>query len=200
MTSMASALPGLSNALASGMEGYLWALKSDRPLVAELARNGMLANNFWLIRRGFGNMQASAELELLAKFIAMTSAPGPYSEVKYKQSDMAASLGPVLKAQFEGVTRVKALICSLRVLNALQSHVTAGSNEVPKLTDLGLPAEAITDPFTGTPLHVKKTPQGWLVYSVGPNLQDDGGKIDDPTNGDVGVGPPPPVAMREKKD
>ena len=51
-----------------------------------------------------------------------------------------------------------------------------------------------TDPYTGESLHVKKTPQGWLVYSVGRNLKDDGGKVEDPTNGDVGVGPPPAAA------
>ena len=85
------------------------------------------------------------------------------------------------------------------MLNALQTHVPAGSNVVPKLTELGLPAETITDPFTGEPLHVKKTPQGWLVYSVGPNFRDDGGKLDDP-HGDVGVGPPPPVAKPAKND
>ena len=39
----------------------------------------------------------------------------------------------------------------------------AGSDKTPKLTDLGLPAEATTDPYTGDPLHVKKTPKGWLV-------------------------------------
>ncbi len=77
------------------------------------------------------------------------------------------------------------------MLNALQTHVPAGSSKAPKLTDLGLPAETIADPFTGEPLHVKKTPRGWIVYSVGPNFQDDGGKIDNPVTGDIGVGPPP---------
>ena len=106
---------------------------------------------------------------------------------------------PAIKAAYNAVARVKALIRSLRVLNALQTHVPTGSDAVPKLTDLGLPAKAITDPFNGEPLHVKKTPQGWLVYSVGPNLKDDGGKVDDPNNGDVGVGPPPPIAKPGKK-
>ena len=52
------------------------------------------------------------------------------------------------------------------MLNALQTHVRVGSNDVPKFSELRLPAETTTDPFTGDPLHVKKTPQGWLVYSV----------------------------------
>jgi hypothetical protein len=113
---------------------------------------------------------------------------------------MAALLFPALNAEYVAVTRTRAELRCLRVLNALQTHVPGGSNEVPKLTDLGLPTETITDPFTGEPLHVKKTPQGWLVYSVGPNFKDDGGKIDDPTNGDVGVGPPPPVPKPAKDD
>ncbi len=96
------------------------------------------------------------------------------------------------------VARTRARTRTLRVLNALQAHVPAGSNEVPKLTDLGLPSETITDPFTGEPLHVKKTLQGWIVYSVGPNYQDDGGKLDDWPDGDVGVGPPPVVAKSVK--
>ena len=44
------------------------------------------------------------------------------------------------------------------------------SDQVPKLTDLGLPAQATIDPFNGEPLHVKKRPEGWMVYSVGRNL------------------------------
>jgi hypothetical protein len=40
-------------------------------------------------------------------------------------------------------------------------------------------------------LRVKKTPQGWLIYSVGPNLRDDGGKVEYPADGDVGIGPSP---------
>ena len=113
---------------------------------------------------------------------------------------LAKSLAPAIQAVLHVVVRTRALIRSLRVLNAVQTHVSAGSKEPPKLTDLGLPAETITDPYTGEPLHVKKTPRGWVVYSVGPNFRDDGGKIDDPINGDVGVGPPPPIAAPARND
>ncbi len=68
---------------------------------------------------------------------------------------------------------------------------------MPKLSELGLPAEATIDPFNGEPLHVKRLPQGWLVYSVGRNLQDDGGKLDD--NSDIGVGPPTPADKPTEK-
>jgi hypothetical protein len=104
-----------------------------------------------------------------------------------------------LGATFSSVARVRADIRALRVLNAMQTHVLAGSNEIPKLSELGLPANTTTDPFNGQPLHVKKTAQGWLIYSVGRNLRDDGGKLDDP-DGDVGVGPPKPAAGSASHD
>jgi len=66
-----------------------------------------------------------------------------------------------------------------------------------KLADLGLPNEATTDPFNGEPLILKKTTEGWLIYSLGSNLKDDGGKLD-AQGTDVGLGPivepaPPPA-------
>ncbi len=96
-----------------------------------------------------------------------------------------------MQAVHDAATRTQAEIRCLRVLNALQMRVPSGSNKVPKLGELGLPTETTIDPFTGEPLKVKRTPRGWLVYSVGRNFKDDGGKLDDPTTGDVGVGPLP---------
>ena len=58
---------------------------------------------------------------------------------------------------------------------------------MPNLRDLGLPAEATIDPFNSQPLHVKKLPKGWMVYSVGINLVNDGGILDGVT--DLGAGP-----------
>jgi hypothetical protein len=43
------------------------------------------------------------------------------------------------------------------------------------------------DPFNGKSLIVKKAPEGWMVYSVGSDLVDNGGKLDGRT--DVGAGP-----------
>ena len=58
--------------------------------------------------------------------------------------------------------------------------------------------KATNDPYSGEPLRVRRLPQGWVVYAVGPNLRDDGGKVEDPHNGDVGVGPPLPAAKPGK--
>ena len=186
-------------------EGFVRALKSERVYMLE-SFDGIPGRNFWLVSRGVCNTQESASLEVFPAFIALARDPNPYREaaraMEGNRSTMAALLFPSLKASYAAVTRTRALIRSLRVLNALQMNVPAESAETPKLSELGLPAEATTDPFTGEPLHVKKTPQGWLVYSVGANFQDDGGKLldDGSTDGDIGVGPPPPVAKSGKSN
>lgn len=194
-------------AIQERMDGFVWAMKSERAYVLESFAAGDLVDaanpfatiivpgrNCWFVGRGIWNMQESACLELFPPLIDLARNPEPYRETEQtidgESSFMASMLYPALKATYAAVARARAQIRCLRVLNAIQTHVPAESDEVPKLTELGLPVETTTDPFTGEPLHVKKTPQGWLVYSVGENFQDDGGKLDN--NIDVGVGPPPP--------
>jgi hypothetical protein len=198
-------------ALQERMDGYGWAIKSHRAFELELVR--MARNrNFWLIRRAVWNRRQSALLDESQALLALSHDSISYNQTSQTIHKIQTETSPVLgegdsrliglpmQTTIEVVTRTRAEIRCLRVLNALQTHVSAGSKEPPKLTELGLPAETTTDPFTGEPLHVKKAPQGWLVYSVGPNFQDDGGKLDDPLGGDVGVGPPPPAAKPAKND
>ena len=97
------------------------------------------------------------------------------------------TLEPSLIAAREPAERMRAMSRSLRVLNALQARINKNSDQLPKLSDLGLPLDATIDPYNGKPLHVRKSPSGWLVYSVGSNLTDDGGKLDGKT--DIGAGP-----------
>jgi hypothetical protein len=56
------------------------------------------------------------------------------------------------------------------------------------LTELKLPTQMTMDPYTGDPLLIKQTEAGPIVYSVGRNQKDDGGKLGDELE-DVGVGP-----------
>ena len=69
------------------------------------------------------------------------------------------------------MNRVQAETRCLRLLNALQR----GGNQIEPnnldLARLGLPPDAILDPFDGQQLHVKKLPDGWVVYSVGRNYE-----------------------------
>jgi hypothetical protein len=107
---------------------------------------------------------------------------------------LTKSVAPALEAESVALARTQAGLRALAVLSAILVREQAGKTDEPKLSNLGLPAEVTTDPFNGKPLIVKKTPEGWLIYSVGMNLQDDGGKVDSELN-DVGLGPVPAAGM-----
>jgi hypothetical protein len=191
------------------MSSYRWAVLSDRAY--GIARHARLpARTFWLGARVFWNRQESAYLDAMQELLALADNPTSRQQeektiekVRSAEGHLAMMIAPsdvlvaaAIRNAHHAAIRSLASVRCLRVLNALQARVPTGSDKIPKLAELGLPAETITDPFTGDPLHVKKTPQGWLVYSVGPNYRDDGGKldvvyVDYQRNDDVGVGPPP---------
>jgi hypothetical protein len=191
------------------MEGYAWMIKSERTYGLDSFRT-LPGRNFWLVLRGFWNWTESQYLDVMQGFLALAHDASPYRQAFQRIQEIRGKIStsrlgafvqlifPAMQAPPEAVTRTRALVRSLRALNALQVRASAGSDEVPKLSELGLSAETTTDPYTGEPLHVKKTPQGWLVYSVGKNFEDDGGKLDD-TYTDVGVGPLPAAAKPEGK-
>ncbi len=184
------------------MSGFVWAMRSGRATHAGWFQDAPL-RNFWLVNRGLWNQRESDYLERTQVALAVLRESSSYratrnafgapvnlqaipdgERMELLQKEPFLGYGVV----YDGVVGHRAKIRCLRVLNALQTHVPTGSTDVPKVTELGLPADTITDPFTGQPLHVKKTPRGWLVYSVGQNLKDDGGTLDDKS--DIGVGPP----------
>jgi hypothetical protein len=70
----------------------------------------------------------------------------------------------------------------------LGAYENAHGTEARGLEDLSLPNEATIDPFTGTPLILRKSPDGWVIYTVMENGIDDGGKFKDLK--DYGLAPP----------
>ncbi|HEY2840013.1 MAG TPA: hypothetical protein VGJ26_12735 [Pirellulales bacterium] len=94
---------------------------------------------------------------------------------------------PSFKMTTDASCRIRAQLRALRILNALGRRADEAE---PKLAELGLPAEATIDPFDGQPMRMKKLADGWLIYAVGPNLKDDGGKLNTDEREDSGLGPP----------
>jgi hypothetical protein len=182
-------------ALHDTMENYKWALLSERAYSLSSIRE-LPGAGFWLTR----GLMSDMALGLIGLFDAyLAKASRPYSEVVAAKAASASSPGPnpyrtlvtllepamvSLRAPAE---RIRAMSRSLRALNSIQSREAAGPPFESKLTDLGLPIAATIDPFNGEPLRVKRLPEGWIVYSVGENLVDDGGKLDGKT--DIGAGP-----------
>jgi len=183
-------------ALHDGAEAYKHALKTERAYGLDSLRT-MPGRGFWLVSRALWNDATSYYLDMIDRQSAAASLPYPDvtatspvttpHRIGFRAlTDLAE---PAIATGRQALERTRAGIRCLRVLNALQARVEQGVAE-PSLSDLGLPADATTDPFTGKPLHLKKLPGGWLVYSVGRDLKDDGGDFTDAR--DVGVGPPQP--------
>jgi hypothetical protein len=183
-------------ALHDSMEGYTWALRSERAFNLSSFQE-IPGTGFWLMR-GFSTHLALRLLDfydrhlddasrLYAQVVAGWKSDPPPGGGLNPYGPLVTLLQPALTSAREPADRVRAMSRSLRILNTLQVRVPSGGDKVPQLNDLGLPAEATIDPFNGRPLRVEKVPEGWMVYSVGSNGVDDGGKLDQRT--DVGVGP-----------
>jgi hypothetical protein len=183
-------------ALHDTMDGYTWALRSERAFSLETLR-GQLGPGNWLTR-GFIDRALVGLLDVYERHLRYAAEPYARATAQRKSAPrlsgwlnpygrLATLLEPGMAAAREPAERIRAMSRALRVLNALQAHVPPGSDQVPPLDSLGLPAEATIDPFNGEPLRVRKTPGGWTVYSVGSNGADDGGTFDKAA--DIGVGP-----------
>ena len=66
-------------------------------------------------------------------------------------------------------------LTALAVERYRQAHNGALPPELGALSDA-----ALGDPFTGRPLLLKKTGQGYVVYSVGPDRKDNDARLDQP--------------------
>lgn len=88
---------------------------------------------------------------------------------------LADLLVPAIRASFQANARGLALLRSLRIYNGLQQFAEKNGREATGLAELNLPAEAIIDPYSGQPLKLKHTDDGWMVYTVMENGVDDGG-------------------------
>lgn len=93
---------------------------------------------------------------------------------------------PAVQASQDAGRTALAGIRSLRVqLRIIKQAAEQGEPMVAPWESIDLPVEEKTDPFSGEPLLIRRTDSGWVVYSVGKNHQDDGGKLDDQS--DTGV-------------
>lgn len=125
-----------------------------------------------------------------------SSARGQFDSFAQRGGLVSQSVLPSLVASLDAKRRVQAQLRCLRILNAAIAAETAGTGE-PTLASLNLPADATTDPYNGQPLHLKKTPLGWVVYSVGRKLTDDGGfNIGYQPDQNMGLAPSVPAAKQ----
>ena len=82
---------------------------------------------------------------------------------------------PAIQAGYDAEARTTAVLRALRIENALRQFAEKNGHEAAGLDELGLQKSATIDPFSGKPLKLKHTDDGWIIYSVMRNGVDDGG-------------------------
>ncbi len=174
------------------LDGFARTLKNERAF--GLSSYAPLKN--WL-NRALLDADESDYLDLAQEQIDLTAKPyeefvkavNAFKANRPKHYALAGLWLPAAHKTREATERTRAVVRCLRVLNALQRTDAKPANGVPDLATLKLPDGATTDPFTGQPLHVKVVDGQWVIYTVGPDLKDDGGDL--ANYHDFGVGPLP---------
>ncbi len=99
-------------------------------------------------------------------------------------------LQPALIAAHQAHARSLTMMRGLRIFNAITQFQEVHGREGSGLADLALPKEATTDPYSGEPLKLNRTEEGWVIYSVLDNGVDNGGDFKGLKDG--GLAPPGP--------
>src|SRR5262245_35097232 len=93
--------------------------------------------------------------------------------------------------------------CAATALAAERFRVHRGAwpRSLVEIVESGLPPEVAIDPFNGEPLRLAKVEDGLITYAVGPDLTDDGGRLNrqNPTaaGSDIGFRLWNPAARRQ---
>ncbi len=76
-----------------------------------------------------------------------------------------------------GIARTRSNLRSLRIINALQARPNAEADTITQdyLVEIGVPQSMTVDTMNGELMKIKRDENRWIVYSVGPDREDDGG-------------------------
>jgi hypothetical protein len=199
-------------ARADGSQSFVAVLKSERALVIDAVETGMMPpvpqalgrTIGWVAKRHFlGSMDFMDQLIVESakpwqEFRKSVKGGGPLQPFS-KYGTIGELLAPAITATVQARERDLTQIRALRVFNSLRAYADENGREATGLSDLSIAAPTVTDPVNGAPLILKLTDAGWLVYGVGENRRDDGGKIESPMD-DYGLGPRVVRAAAEDAD
>ncbi len=166
------------------LEWFVRTLKSERPV--NLSAPEDLFPHFpvaWL-----GTLLQADMLDFYDRLLPLSAEPAYLSAQKISalQQDSYSTaisrsliglLFPAMDAAHVAANRNLVDVRCLRVLNAIQSYKQIQGKEAAAIGDLDLSHSATIDPFSGEPLKLKMTDDGWVVYSVMKNGVDDGGNF-----------------------
>jgi hypothetical protein len=171
-------------------------MKTERAITLSTSRS-MFAEGWWLPWMGRG-LEVDM-LDFYQRLLPILTQPWhkARAEIQNINTDVSYStpmsgtlvvlLEPSLVSAIVAFHRNTATLRCLRIVNALAAYAEANGHEAAGLDDLDLPAAAKIDPFSGQPLKLKWTDEGWVVYSVFQNGTDEGGDFKE--QADWGLGP-----------
>lgn len=164
-------------------------LKAERALGITSFERDMAFGKFWLAR-AFWNGQELGYLDGIEAYIESDD-PIQYAaerDLAREQSAgdvssrmiLASLVEPAVIAAVSASARDLTHNRCLRILIAIKRMEQEGrSLEVLDAATLGLPEDVLTDPCCGDPLKIERDGDGWLIYGVGFDRTDDGGRFDE---------------------
>lgn len=171
-------------------DGYRWTLISERALgsalLSEMGTVQLSLNGITYLNLIESEIE-QCDKESFEKDLSFED------EIGWLDGIQSASILPALRTSRTANLRVKSQVRGLRIINALTQHPESTGKEIDQayLLSIGVPKPMTIDTMTGEPMKVKllKAEAGdqWVVYSVGADLIDDGGNIEEAK--DFAVGP-----------
>ncbi len=122
-----------------------------------------------------------------------TGVYGDVAEVRMEsyispETDAARMTAPSLKVAIADAYRVEALRRLLLTAGRILEQAQENGVLPQSLREVEVPADWKRDPFDGQELRLAQTEKGWIVYSVGANMHNDGGEKGGISD-DIAVGP-----------
>src|SRR5262249_44114941 len=127
-------------------------------------------------------------LEYTTELVEATKLPEDEQQQRLRELEASAKtersyavqlLAPALSKVDEAIRRMKAMQRTAIIALAAERYRREHGRwpETPEELMPKYLAKGLKDPYDGRPIRIKKTAEGLVVYSVGPDGQDNGGKI-----------------------
>lgn len=137
---------------------------------------------------GFVSSQQSGGLAFMNRLVETAKLPpeqwaAPFAAIRAETLNLpvlARMLAPAMDKVAEACRRNHAVLrCTIVALAVERFRKETGRwpERIDDLVSAGYLKTVPTDPFDGQPLRLKRTEDGWIVYSVGVDNQDNGGTL-----------------------
>ena len=164
-------------------DGYRWTLVSERAVGSSLlSEMGTLQVAF----------NGKPYLDLIEGEIQQCDKEAFEKDLAFADGLQAHMIMPAITQTRLANSRLKSQVRGLRIVNALTEHPDSVDKEkIDKdyLVSIGVPEQMTIDTMDGEPMKIKRVGDYWVVYSVGEDLIDDGGKANENAIKDFVVGP-----------